>query len=136
MWLRGTASASYGQGRGFESRFVPHRTILEKDTFTVSRCLPVVEYIKNVKNQVTRTEPVCLPIRHWYLLSVRAHYSVVLPITHVIFKSLLLGTAQLVYLLFLIFFRCLTRFRRVPEHLGFFRDLSLMARTIIHPVSQ
>jgi len=32
--LRGTASASYGQGREFEPRFVPHRTIFEKDTFT------------------------------------------------------------------------------------------------------
>ena len=39
---------------------------------TIAGGLPVREHIKHVKNQVTRTEPVCLPIRHGYLLSVRA----------------------------------------------------------------
>ena len=54
--LRGTASASYGQGREFEPRFVPHRTIFEKDTFTVSRGLPVAEQIKMSYKNPCRTQ--------------------------------------------------------------------------------
>ena len=59
-------------GREFKPWSIPRRTFLEEDTILylvayLSECIP-----KYVINQVTWMEPVCLPIRYWYLLSVCA----------------------------------------------------------------